>query len=188
MKKVTVQIEGVSPLCQGRFHNTEKLDKENANDYEKRTWRSRLHIQDDGQVFIPAFALKNCLAECAKFLSIQIPGKGKATYTKHFEAGVLVLDAAPLGIMADAVVKEERFVPSDGRRGGGNRVIKYFPVMPEWKCEAEFFIVDETVTSEVFQDHLRQAGQFIGLGSFRVRNNGIYGRFKVNDYKWSEVS
>ena len=45
-------------------------------------------IDTNGVVFIPPNSLKNCLSEAAKFLSISVPGKGKATYTKNFEAGI----------------------------------------------------------------------------------------------------
>lgn len=90
-----VQLESLSPYSQSRPHVTSKLNKEAADAYEARTWHHRLHLDDDG-VVIPGMAFKNCLSEAAKFLSIQIPGKGKSTYTKHFDAGVLVLESAPL--------------------------------------------------------------------------------------------
>jgi len=69
-------------------------DKESAADFEERTWRNRLHVTDDGFVLIPPFAFKNCLDSAAKYLGKQIPGKGKATFTKHFVSAVLV--TAPL--------------------------------------------------------------------------------------------
>lgn len=120
MKTATVTLESVSPYSQSRHYAGEidKLEKESAKDYEKRTWRNRLHFNQSGEVFIPPMALKNCLSEAAKYLSIQIPGKGKATYTKHIEAGVLVVDPIMLGINKDDVPGQWLFVPSDGKRGG----------------------------------------------------------------------
>ena len=53
-------------------------------------WRERLHVNSDGYVFIPPMAFKNCISEIAKYRSDKIPGKRNATYTKHFESGVLV--------------------------------------------------------------------------------------------------
>ena len=161
-----------------------KLDKEGSADYEKRTWRNRMHTDKSGKVFIPPMAFKNCLAEAAKFLSIQIPGKGKATYTKHFEAGVLVTDALPLGVSADDVDGEWLFVPADGRRGSGKRVDKCFPVIHDWEGVIPFHILDETITEDVFREHLEEAGKFIGIGRFRPRNNGYYGRFEVESVTW----
>jgi hypothetical protein len=186
MRVCEAKLESVSPYSQSRYYQTEKLEKENAQDYEARTWKDRLHTSEDGMVYIPPMAFKNALSEIARFLSVQIPGKGKSTYTKHFEAGVLVMDAVPLGIHKDQVLGEWLFVPSDGKRGGGSRVLKCFPLIKEWKATVTFYVLDETVTPTVFEHHLKEAGSFVGIGRFRPRNNGFYGRFKVVSTKWSQ--
>ena len=187
MKTAVVDLENISPYSQSRHYTNEvdKLEKESAKDYEKRTWRHRLHYNDKGEVYIPPMALKNCLSEAAKYLSIQIPGKGKSTYTKHVEAGVLVMEPVMLGINKDNVDGLWLFVPSDGRRGGSTRVDKCFPVIHNWQGQATFHILDETVTNDVFEKILTEAGKFIGIGFFRPRNNGFYGRFKINKITWS---
>jgi len=184
MRICEATLESISPYSQGRFHDTPKNQKEGAGDYEERTWRERIHADENGDVFIPPMAFKNAMSEIAKFLSMQVPGKGKTTYTKHFEAGVLVMDAVPLGIKKDAVEGEWLFVPSDGKRGGGKRVKRCFPVIREWKGTVTFYVLDETITPDVFEQHLKEAGNFIGIGRFRPRNNGFYGRFKVVKAKW----
>lgn len=185
MKTIIATLESVSPYSQSKYHGTEKLSKESSSDYEKRTWRERLHVNANGNVFIPPMAFKNCLSEVAKFLGIQIPGKGKSTYTKHFEAGVLVTDALVLDVKKDDVPGEWLFVPADGVRGSGKRVEKCFPVINSWKGEVTFHILDDTITTEVFEQHLKEAGNFIGIGRFRPRNNGFYGRFAVKKIKVS---
>lgn len=184
MKTATVQITGISPLAQGKFVGEPKKEKELPKDFEARTWRHKMHFNADGSVFIPNFALKNCLSEAAKFMSIQIPGKGKSTYTKHFEAGVMVNDPMMIGVNQDEVESQLMFVPSDGIRGSNKRVEKYFPVIPAWNGKATFYILDEIITEEVFLKHIDQAGKFIGLGSFRPRNNGYFGRFNVELLSW----
>lgn len=184
MKIAKVRLKSISPYSQSRHYEAEKLPKELAKDYESRTWRERLHVNDDGDVYIPPMSFKNCLSEAAKFLGLQIPGKGKSTYTKHFEAGVLVTDALTLGIQANDVKGEWLFVPSDGVRGSGKRVNKCFPIIHEWEGEVTFFVLDETITEDVFTTVLKQAGAFIGIGRFRPRNNGFYGRFNVESVQW----
>jgi len=186
MKTATCKLSSLSPYSQSRFHDTEKLEKENADDYEKRTWRNRLHVDDAGHVFIPPMAFKNCIAEAAKFLSVQIPGKGKATYTKHFEAGIMVVEPLTLPDKADAVGGQWFFVPADGRRGSGKRVKKCFPMISKWEGSVTFLILDDTITEETLRYHLEQAGALIGVGRFRPRNNGFYGRFKVEEIIWEE--
>ena len=184
MRTAIVKMHSISPYSQSKHYDVPKLDKEIPKDYEARTWRERMHVNKDGHVFIPPMAFKNCLSECAKFLSIQIPGKGKATYTKHIEAGVLVTEPLVLPIKKEDADCEWLFVPSDGRRGGGTRVNKCFPLIREWEGEVTFYILDETVTEDVFKLHIEEAGKFIGIGRFRPRNNGFYGRFEVEDIAW----
>jgi len=181
MKTATVSCEFVSPFSMSKFVSIEKEKKENFADYEKRVWRERMHyFPKTLEIFIPPMMIKNCLAAVAKYLSMQIPGKGKSTYTKHFEAGILLSEEIPLGIKRDDVDGEWLHVPSDGRRGGTTRVAKCFPYIPAGtQFNFNALIVDDTITREVFEYHLEQAGKFIGLGRFRPRNNGYYGRFKI---------
>lgn len=185
MRTAITYLKSASPYSQGRYYKTpEKEPKETSADYEARTWRERLHYTAEGNVFMPPMAFKNCLAEAAKFTARQIPGKGKATYTKHFEAGVLVSDGLVLPIKKDEVRGQWLFVPADGVRGSGKRVEKCFPVIDAWEGSVVFHVFDETVTKDVFEETLREAGQFIGVGVFRPRNNGYWGRFDVEEVKW----
>lgn len=184
MKKAICSLSSVSPYSQSRYLGEKKTRDETHADFEKRVWRNRLHADNSGEVFIPPMAFKNCLSEAAKYKSIQIPGKGKSTYTKHFEAGVLVVDPLPIGVQKDDVDGEWLHVPSDGRRGGTTRVEKCFPLIHEWSGKVEFLVFDELITPEVFEEHLRDAGSFIGIGRFRPRNNGYYGRFAVERIDW----
>lgn len=186
MKTAKVKMTGVSPLSQSKFYSVEKINdgKESHADYEARTWRGRLHLNEAGSVFIPPMAFKNCLSESAKYLSLPIKGKGKSTYTKHFEAGVLVISPMVLPIKGSDVKGEWLFVPSDGRRGGGKRVEKCFPIIHQWSGEIEFLVVDEIITEDIFKQVLVEAGKIIGIGRFRPRNNGYYGRFSVDKIDW----
>ena len=197
MHTATATLESTSPYSQSRPYEVPKKSKELAGDYERRTWQHRLHVKggitgdtvpSDGEIIIPAMAFKNALSEAAKFVSMQIPGKGKSTYTKHFEAGVQCLDNVPLGITVADVRADDVFVPSDGVRGSGKRVWKTFPVIDQWSATVDFVILDDTITRDVFLAHLQQAGQLIGIGRWRPRNNGMYGRFIVKDLQWSEYS
>lgn len=150
-----------------------------------------MHADADGMTFIPPGSFKNCLSEAAQFMSISVPGKGKATYTKNFEAGVMVITPTKLGIHRDKVECESLFLPSDGKRGGSKRVDKYYPFFPSWDGDVEFIVVDDTIlqssiqdkTKTVFEQVLVGAGQFIGIGRFRPRKNGWYGRFSVENVK-----
>lgn len=186
MKTATFKITGVSPMSQSKAVTSPKNTGESNDAHEQRTWRERLHVNQHGEVYIPPSAIKNMLADVAKYLSESVPGKGKATYTKHFESGILSVEPITLGIKAADIEGERLFVPSDGRRGGGKRVWKTFPLInPGWSGTGQLIILDPILIDKPakIEEYLRHAGQFIGLGRFRPRNNGFYGRFQVDSFE-----
>lgn len=187
MKLATTVLKSLTPYGQSKFVQEPKLERELADDYEKRTWKKRCHYDESGHVFIPPSAFKNCIAESAKFLGLQIPGKGKSTFTKHFEAGVLVTEGLTLDETEDQVQGEWLFLPADGKRGSGRRVLKCMPRFNKWSGTVKWHILDDIITKPVFQQVLENAGQLIGLGFFRPRNNGFWGRFSVEKLDWQEV-
>jgi hypothetical protein len=97
----------------------------------------------------------------------------------------MVLEPLSLGIKASEIQGERLFVPSDGKRGGGKRVWKSFPVVPKWKTEATIYLIDPLLIAkpEKVEEYLVHAGKFIGMGRFRPRNNGFYGRFEISNFR-----
>lgn len=185
MKTVLAHVKGVSPYSQSKGTQSPRNTGEGADAHDTRIWRERMHVDDKGLVFIPPMAIKNMLSDCARFLSETVPGKGKATYTKHFDAGIMVIQPASLGILAADVKPERLFVPSDGKKGGGSRVWKSFPFIPKWECDIEIILLDPVLVDkpEKVKEYLGHSGKFIGLGRFRPRNGGFYGRFEVTDFE-----
>ena len=188
MKTVRVKITSLSPYNQSGYHSTEKLPKELNDAYEKRTWREKGHWNKDGFMIIKPMVFANCIKEAAKYSSISIPGKGKSTFTKHFEAGVLMVDEVVLPITRETVHKSEVFCNADGKRGSGTRVMRFFPMALEgqWDCEITMYILDDIITKDVFERVLQTAGNLIGIGQFRPRNLGHFGRFKGEVISWVE--
>lgn len=186
MRTATARLKSSSPYSQSRHYDVPKKPKESPKDYEERTWRERCHADSTGKIIIPPMAFKSCIEEVSKYLGERIPGRGTSTYSKHFSAGLLVVQQTVLPLKKDDVPGEWLFVPSDGKKGGGKRVMKCFPVIHEWQAEVEFMVLDSTITNEVFEHHLREAGNFIGIGRFRPIRGGYYGRFVVQSVKWSE--
>ena len=190
MLKVTALLVGKSPISFSAPIQSVRNTGEGHDDFEQRTWRERLHVNAKGLVFIPPGALKNCLAEVAKYLQESVPGKKGATYTKLYEAGVMITDPLELGVKAATVAGEKLFVPSDGKRGGGKRVWKTFPVIPEWSTVATIYLLDPILIDKPAKvnEYLVHAGKFIGMGRFRPRNNGFYGRFDVESFETEKVA
>lgn len=186
-KLVTVQLESLAPYSQSRKHDTPKIEKETADAHEQRTWREKCSVNDNGEIVIPAMAFKQALDCVAKRLGDQIPGKGKATYTKHFKGGVICQNDVAIGWMKDTVPAITISANSDGVRGSGKRVSRTFPQVPNWKGTATFAILDDTVTPKVFERHLEEAGRFIGIGRFRPENGGLNGRFRAVKFEYQDI-
>lgn len=190
MLEAVARIKGISPMGQSRAIQSKRDTGEGHDDFEERTWRERMHVDNAGIVYIPPMAIKNCLSDCARYLSESVPGKGKSTFTKHFEAGLLCLEPASLGVKASDVPATRLFVPSDGKKGGSSRVFKNFPTIAEgWEAEIHITILDPILIGkpEKIQEYLVHAGKFIGLGFFRPRNGGFWGRFEVLSFETREV-
>ena len=201
MKKFIAHLKSSSPYSQSKYHKTVKLPGELSGAYEERTWRERLHYDSENNVYIPGTQFANAVRSAAKYLNIQIPGKGKSTFTKNFDSGIMVTDNIYIGVKKDDVEREYTcvtanglkkdnvvgewvYVPSDGRVGGTTRVEKCFGKIAEWEGTLEFHILDPIITEDVFLKVLEAAGSLIGVGRFRPRNRGWYGRFEVVDYEW----
>jgi len=182
-------VTGVAPYSQSRPIQTPKKSGETDDDHDSRVWREHLHVDDRGIVFIPPMALKSCLSEAAKFKSEKIRGKGNATYTKHFEVGTMFADPVSLGIKADNVESERLFLNSDGVRGSGKRVWKTYPVIPQWDGDVTFYLLDEVLIQDTDKvlEYLEYSGLVIGIGRFRARNGGYYGRFEVSNWTVREA-
>lgn len=187
MKMAIAHLSSVSPYSQSRAHETPKQDRETADLYDKRTWRERCHVTKDGHIFIPPMGFKMGLDKAASMLGRQIPGKGKATYTKFFLSGVLCTDPVVLPVKKEEVRGDRIYANADCKRGSGKRVWRIFPTIDEWKATVTFHVLANEITKEVFEDHLKQAGAFVGIGRFRPENGGYYGRYKVDSIEWQEV-
>jgi hypothetical protein len=184
------RLVGISPYSQSKNIDLEEHPKkpgEIPDDYEKRTAVFRKHVNGKGNIEIPQTAITNAVKEGAKRLALPIKGKRMQTYTKNFEAGVMMLESLDTGIKAEDVPLERLFLSSDGRPGGGGkRVWRYYPRIDAWDGDATFTIFDDVITEDVFLQVLASAGSLVGIGRFRPQNRGFYGRFKVASHKWFE--
>ena len=172
-------LKSISPYSQSQRFQSKKESQETHDAFEKRVWRERLHVDKDGNVFIPPMAFRNALNEAAKFLSMKIPGQGQKTYTKIFERGLLLCDEIPLPVKAAEVPGQWLFVPADGKPGGGTRVDRCFPVIQAWEAKVPIHTLHDLITEEILRLHLEAAGSYIGIGYFRPQNRGYWGRFEV---------
>lgn len=183
-----VTLTGTAPMTHSHMHDAPKLEGERPDDYDARTWRHKLNVNaDKTSVVIPAFAVKDCLAQAARYSKQQIPGQGKATWTKKFEAGIAIMDNPDLNLDPASVNCVVVSVNADGVRGSGKRVLRRFPLVPAgWTTTFEVYILDPIIKESVFREMAEIAGTFIGLGQYRPQNGGTNGRFLLSRLDWQD--
>jgi hypothetical protein len=194
MRTLTVKLEGTTPLSFSRYHtepwktNATGSKAETHEEYDTRTWRSKLHVLEDGSVYIPPMALKGAMEGAAGYNPTK--KKGSATWTRNLTASVVIQDSIVIdGVKAKDVESETLPMTSDGkpsRYSKGSRVARTFPLIRSgWKADATLIVLDDTLPQSVVEQALGDAGVFVGIGRWRAENRGLYGRFRVVSKKWN---
>lgn len=186
MRTVEIEIEGASPYGAGKvFDEREPRANESHDEHEKRCWQQRLNVDGDGRGIIPPMAFARAIQNAAKSYGGKIKGKGNATWTKHFDAGILVVDPLVLdGVTRENVKGHWQFVPSSGISGDGKRVMKCFPVVHKWGGKITVFVLNDEITPEIFAKVVDAAFKLVGVGVFRPERRGYWGRAKVLKVEW----
>jgi len=178
MIRLKCHLKSESDLTFGKAIREEKGANEDYDQFEERTWRLKAHT-NNGKVTIPGTMFHQSLIETAKFLGKKIRGRGSATYTNHFKAGIVIENCIDLEIALEELEPEWVFVPADGKKGSGSRVYKCFPLIRSWEGDLFVTILDDQITKNIFEEHLKAAGIYIGIGTFRPIKGGYHGRFSV---------
>lgn len=190
MRTVTAKLTGTSPYSQSRYytHAVPKKDKENAADYDMRTWRERCTVNDKGIVCIPGMGIKMAIDAAAKKLKEKVPGKGAKTWVDFVVGGIVPAELMfPIGVSKDKVDYIDVWANADGIRGSGKRVMRRFPIVLKWSAIISLDVIDNSLPTDLAERYLAEAGMIVGIGRFRPEKGGMNGRFRVSDVKWSEV-
>lgn len=188
MLKATCSIIGISPLSFSKMHETPKESGETQAQYDERTWRNSIHVDENDNVFIPAAALKKAISSTARYIGERIPGKSGAMYTKHFVSGIGVFDNLIIpGANKDDIPADRIHVESNGV--GKGRIVKLVPTLSHWTAKATIYIFDDILIQNPakVKEYVEKAGQFNGLGFHRPERGGFKGRFKVENWKVESV-
>lgn len=193
MRHVKVHLENIpgSPYSQSAEHEEPFLDRESHEDRDIRTWRKKCTTNKAGEVAIPAMALKQSIDTSAFKLGEKVPGRRGATFKSFFASGFLCDGDVPIANGKPLTPADAECVKisahSTGKRGAGSRVPRRFPSFDKWHGIANFTILDDVITREVFERHVRAAGMIVGIGRFRVENGGTNGRFRPTRFEWEEL-
>lgn len=197
IRDVTIQIEGITPYSPSRAIGDEddKEKSESWDDFEARTWRMKAHTKQNEKtkeeiLFIPGSAFKLSLDEAAQNLNEKIPGKGNQTYTGVLKMGIAPISDLDLRIPLSKVLCEKVYCHSNGKRGPGSRVMRWFPIVHSWHGEITMRVFNDNLTAQKFEEFFSKAGLIAGVGRGRPSTGCPVGngRFRPTSFHWSTVS
>ena len=177
MIKITVEVEGVSPVMMHRFTEKAKdgVKSGTSSSIKNQVRDPRAEAEavayrlSNGELYAPAAWIKTALCKGASFHKV-----GRRLATQLMRASAYV-EPEQISFGVKEFVIDERPVVNPFTKG---RQICYRPKISEWRLSF-FLIVDETITGfDLVQASLVDAGSKVGIGSFRPD----FGRFKVTKF------
>lgn len=177
MKKVSIRIEGISPLLMHRFPLTEKDEKSKIKNQKKNMddVEGSLYRDDQGKLVQPSSHLIGTLKKAgAKY---QIPGQGKLTYKNLMGSGAVIIEQ-------DMIEHEIQTWDVDRRPVVVQRarIIRSRPILKEWALSFNVEFDEDEVPKEVLKELFDYAGRRVGIGDYRPGLGGPFGRFIVTSF------
>ena len=169
----SVTIVGIAPMTHSHQHGGSKFEDETHDDYDARTWRSKLNteVRDGKQVIvIPAHGFHQMLEAAARYSKRQIPGQGKATWTAKFSSGIALM-ANPIIAGIDPATVNSRYDQRQCRwqarqrqaraGAGGSRLSRWaLEINGRWSTILDPDHHRTDLSREILED---EAGIFVGL-------------------------
>lgn len=189
MKKISVRIEGKTPLLMHRFTDSEQLKATNGNRSStigdrgtpKEQAEESLYTNEEGIIIIPQPNIYRTIVDAGKFFK---NGKSKVTTQKSsLIPSALSMDQTYYELEHDepwTVDTRPIRIPSTG-----GRILRHRPCFNVWALEFEFDLNEEMLGENLIRDIIDMAGIAIGLGDFRPDCKGPFGKFVVT--KWEEA-
>lgn len=183
MKKYKVIIEGVTPYMQhrmddvkldqweklrGPIHERPEVSREDSVRAEYHCYRSI-----DGPCFIPPDHLRGAFIAAGTFVKAKVGGRSKSM--KSIVAAMFMVSPDEIHLPEyDAIDKR-----SAVNRNIKGRVIVVRPKWIQWSAEFILSVDEDSISIDAIKQIIEYAGKYVGIGSFRPVNNGLFGRFEL---------
>lgn len=182
MKEYNVKIEGITPYMQHRMDD-EKLETWEKNrkliierdDISKEDQvRAEFHSYNDKKGFyIPSEHIRGALINAGTLIKSKVGNSRKSM--KNIVAGMFFIKEEKIPLPKKYEIDKRSAV----NRNIKGRVICIRPKWEKWSAEFTLMVDNDTITIETIKEIIENAGNYIGMGSFSPRNNGMFGRFKL---------
>jgi hypothetical protein len=187
MKRVRVEIQGLTPMLCNRFHDEAQIAATEGKSLSsaarepetpQEECKKKLYIGTDGKPIIPSPNLFRALIDAGTFFKV---GKNKITTVRT--------SMVPSGLAIEEIeisIKHKEPWKVDTRPirnpATGGRRLCHRPCFDDWELAFTLSIDPEIFSEKLVRDLVDAAGKRIGLGDFRPACKGPFGRFVVT--KW----
>lgn len=180
MKKIKVEVTGISPLLQNRF----KLDDENEKPKKRNIAAEEDDVEGclyrfpDGKIYQPALHFHASMKKAGT--KFKIKGRNKETYKTVMGCGMVQIEP-------DAIIHKNQNWEVDiraivNRTTKGRRARKR-PVFKNWNLAFNIEYDEAEINFDTLKQILDYAGRYVGVGDFRPEKGGSFGRFMVTEFK-----
>ena len=186
MKRVDVEIRGITPLLVHRFSEgpeqgkpTRRVVSQNCDPRDEATRHA--YIAKDGTFYFSAYSIPNAMGAAGsshkqkgsrKTLRFVVPPAVRMT-----EDTITILNGAG---PAKSFEVDSRPVTIPSTKG---RIMRHRPRWDEWGAKFTMMVNDNLLAVETAHQLLSEAGETIGIGDFRPEKRGPFGTFRVIAFK-----
>ncbi len=187
MKSYRVKIKGLTPYMQhrmddvklGQWEKKRGLIIERDDVAKEDVIRAEYHCyrNNDNKCFIPADHLRGAFINAGSYVKSKVGGRAKSM--KQIVAAMFMVTPDQILIPDYNVID---------KRSGVNRNVKarIITIRPKWtnlEVEFQLNVMNDTITDETVKNVIEYAGNYVGIGSFRPTNNGMFGRFEIINFE-----
>lgn len=186
MQEFKVSITGVTPYLQHRMDDTKleeweknrKLIIERDDIHKEDALRAEFHSYNDKEGFyIPSEHLRGSFINAGSFIKSKVGNAKKSM--KNIVAGMFFIKEEKIRLPNEYMIDKRSAVNKNIKA----RVICIRPRWNEWNATFTLQVDNDTITTETIKELISIAGQYVGIGSFRPTNNGMFGRFTLQTIK-----
>lgn len=180
MKKIRVEVTGISPLLQHRFKidDVQTPAKKRNLAAEEDDVEGYLYRLPDGTIYQPALHFIASMKRAG--IKFKIPGQNRTTYKNLIGCGMVIIEPDAIPHKNQNWEIDIRAIVNPNTRG---RRAKKRPCFKNWTLQ---FTI-EYDENEIDFGHIKQildyAGRYVGIGDFRPEKGGPFGRFLVSEFK-----
>jgi len=152
----------------GLIHERPEISHDDTVRAEYRCYRN-----PDGKCYIPADQLRCSFINAGAYIKSKVGGRGKSM--KQLVAAMFTITPEQI-IIPDYDVIDKR---STVNRNVKARIITIRPKWTEWEPEFTLLVAEKSITTDMVRNVIEYAGNYVGIGSYRPTNNGMFGRFEL---------